>query len=191
LHSPTKYICLCLAFYPKLAYGVGLSMCIAAIFDWEPLADRDVLSLKQTVVDDGDDIPPVDIALTLTEHWMPGFEQLSTTLVQEAFRSKTYTIRFEKGNFPVIDGTSSELCGWYSQHLRTDPSPYPPLEQWAMERPAEMNRFWERKDFYRQEIEGGEYYDPKTGVSRREEMELFNAQLLAKLAKNREDRARE
>jgi hypothetical protein len=123
-------ICLCLAFYPKLACGVGLSMCIAAIFDWEPLADRDVLSLKQIVVDHGDDIPPVDIALTLTECWMmPGFEQLSTTIAQEAFRSKTYTIRFEMGNFPVIDETSSGLCGWYSPRLRIDPSPYPPLEQ--------------------------------------------------------------
>jgi len=35
-----------------------------------------------------------------------------------------------------------------------DRSPYPPLEEWNNNRGVKAGRYWERKDFYKGELEG-------------------------------------
>lgn len=145
-----------------------MSLLIAAIFDWKPSTDKDAASLGHAaVVESEDNIPPVNISLTLTltKRRMSRYGAMSTTgwklhdttLAEEAFRSKMCSIRLEKGTFPVI-GVSDGLCHWYSLHLVFDKSPYPPLEEWAQKRPAAGHEYWERKIFYRRQIEGDMYH---------------------------------
>ena len=176
----------------KLVCGCGMSIMIAAIFNWKPRVDQDAAALEQ-IVDCADDIPPVDIALTLAGRHMPRYGNMSitdrwpfldTSLAQEAFRCKTYTIRLEKGTFPIVGRTAGDgYCYWYSLRLHFEPSPYPPLEEWSTKRPADLHKYWERKDFYRQEVEGDIYYDPETGTSRREQVEQLKVELARKWAR--------
>lgn len=122
-----------------------------------------------------------------TERWTPP----GAVLTEDAFRAKTYTIHISKGKFPVVDQTSTGYCVWYSQHLEMSPSPYPPLEEWAQKQPVDRIKFWERSDFHRLEIDGDQFFDPHTGLSRREEMEQVRANIQAKLASIREHQSRE
>lgn len=167
-------------------------MSIAAIFEWKALSDRDVETLDQ-VVDSGSGIPPVEVELTLSERRAPAYEDKrqtlqETTLAPEAYRAKTYTIRLEQGKFPVVgrsDGMEG-LCEWYALHFHIEPSPYPPLGEWAVKRPADRHGYWERKDFYRDVVEGDMYWDPEKGVSRREGVDRRKAEIRAKLARLKE-----
>lgn len=164
------------------------------------MTDQDAASLDQ-VVADKDDLPPVGIELTLTERRIPEYFGISTetwtlqdtTLEQDAFRAKTYTIRLEKGAFPVI-ARNDEVnmnCLWYAFHLNIEPSPYPPLEEWIMKRPADLHEYWKRKDFYRESVEGDGYWDPEAGRSRWPEVQEGRVKIKAILAKQKERYARE
>ncbi|MBE3042646.1 hypothetical protein IMZ48_08730 [Candidatus Bathyarchaeota archaeon] len=167
--------------------GTGMSLFIAAIFDWKPTADRDAASLERAVAadDSGDGIPPVDIALTVTlsNRRMPqygamstaGWELHDTILAKGAFRAKTHAVRVERGTFPII-GASDGLCHWYSLRLVFDKSPYPPLEEWVKKRPADIHKYWERTDFYGGPVEGDMYHGT---VSTPEERELIKAKIIA------------
>jgi len=165
-----------------------MSLFIAAIFDWEPRTDQDDALLEEVVSNGRENIPAVGLKLTLTKRRMPWYGNMPTdgwqlhdkNLTQDAFNPKIYTLKFEQGTFPVIANITSGLCHWYSLHLKFDPSPYPPLDEWAMKRPAEGHKYWERKDFYREQIEGDVYYDPESEVSRRDEMEGLKAELARK-----------
>lgn len=180
----------------KLYCGHGFSMFIAAIFEWKPLSDRDADTLDK-VVDGEGGIPSVEIELTLSERRPPAYDDKrqtlqETNLAPEAYRKKTYTIRLEQGKFPVVgrsDGMEG-LCEWYTLHFHIEPSPYPPLGEWAVKRPADRHEYWERKDFYRDVVEGDRYWNPERGVSRREEVDKRKAEIRAKLASMKErDRA--
>lgn len=175
--------------FRKLYCGHGFSMFIAAMFEWKPLSDRDAEALDQ-VVDSASDIPPVEIALTLSERRVQAYQDERQTLHEtylapEAYRMKTYTIRLEQGKFPVVGRSNGMegLCEWYKLHFHIEPSPYPPLEEWVVKRPADIHEYWERKDFYKDTMDGDMYWDPERGVSRRGEMEQRKAEIKAKLAR--------
>jgi hypothetical protein len=184
----------------ELLWGVELSILLAAKFDWKPLSDQDSSTLDQPLPDDhGEGIPLVHIQMTLNEDLPPCIgsqptEQLAckpdSTLAKAAFYPKNYTIQLGRGEFPVIDEVSTGLCMWFLRHLYMDPSPYPPLEEWIVKRPADRLAPWKKTDFHRDTVDGDEYYDPETGttdVARREQRE----QLVARLRKQREERKKE
>lgn len=99
-----------------------------------------------------------------------------TPIDQEAFRRKIYTIRLEKGTFPV-PGKTSGLCHWYSCRLHFEPSLYPPLEEWHQKWAADIHEYWERKDSHGHEVDGDPYYNPEMEVAFRDEVERIKAQL--------------
>lgn len=153
---------------------------IAAVIDWKPLSEKDAASLNRVIeVDKMGEIPPVDITVTMSKRRLPGHEEWTklhdTTLAPEAFHPKKYSIRLEKGTFPVKNNGYG-YCHWYTLRLHMDPSPYPPFDEWTQKRPADIHKYWEWKDFHGEQIEGDKYYDPEKGISRRGEGEPGNAE---------------
>jgi hypothetical protein len=179
----------------QLAYGWDQALFLACITEWKPLTDQDALALDRPLSKgEGEGLEAlVRIQMTLTDrppkHSGLGGRPSSqdTNLHKPALRPKEYTIQLERGKFPVIDEVVTGMCIWYLRHLHIEPSPYPPLEEWIRKIPMERHEPWKRMDFHRGEVEGDEFFDPKTGttdVARRERME----QVRAKLARMREER---
>lgn len=91
----------------------------------------------------------IEISLTLTKHEPEAepFGLPEDILKDEAYHSKTYHLLLEKGSFEVPNRTTYGYTPVYTHRLLWDVSPYPPLEQWTYEDPAEAGKYWERKDF--------------------------------------------
>lgn len=145
-------------------------------FDWKPSNEKDALALQQTIVENSGDVkfPTIEIEFTMTNDRVKGFENWLNSINQVAFRPKKCTLKLSRGRFPVLGQDCTDLCGWYSEHLNIDPSPYPPPEAWEDKDIGDGLKPFERKDFYRIRVEGDEYFDPETGRTRPELKEYYD-----------------
>lgn len=152
----------------KLQARVEFSPWIGAEFDWQS-ADE---SLYQIIPLEKDKHSPCllgefNIEITLTKrrsHWFRknGLEKAKINehcLYDDAFRSRTYTIRLEQGNFGAPNFCQDTPQERFTHRLVFDKSPYPPRREWkcdGLEGPdgrtgpddgADGNRFWDRSVF--------------------------------------------
>lgn len=75
-----------------------------------------------------------------------------TALTDMAFEQKVYQVRLEKGAFKVEGRTTYGHNPTYVYRLLWNNSPYPPLEEWNKKAPARAGKYWERCDFYKDEM---------------------------------------
>ena len=100
----------------------------------------------------------IEVAITLTKRplktrpfpdsWRP------PVLSEAAYQQKVYHLRLEQGRFKVENRTTYGCHPMYEYRMTWDRSPYPPLEEWTNNRGVEAGKYWERKDFYKGELEG-------------------------------------
>ncbi|KAJ4145454.1 hypothetical protein LMH87_004304 [Akanthomyces muscarius] len=72
------------------------------------------------------------------------------SLTDEAYKTKSYTVRVEKGRFmePCRVGYADESAKKFNLRLVFDPSPYPPKSEWkSLERGVEDGHFWNHTQF--------------------------------------------
>jgi hypothetical protein len=72
------------------------------------------------------------------------------SLLDDAFRAKSFMVRIEKGNFtePIWVGSKGSYRPRYALRLLFDKSPYPPPEEWKKpEGGPESNHFWDNVEF--------------------------------------------
>jgi len=134
----------------ELLCGVEFTMLIACQIDWE---------LRSKAEDVATELPAeIDIAITLTKRELKDdpYGIPHTILSDAAYQQKIYHLRLEKGGFEVKDRTTYGYTPVYRYQLLWDKSPYPPLEEWNYKEPAEGGEYWERKDFYKGDMEKGE-----------------------------------
>lgn len=96
-----------------------------------------------------------DVAITLTKRELkdnpPPIKH--TALSDAAFQQKVYHLRIERGSFKVEHRTTYGFDPTYEYKLLWDKAPYPPLEEWNNKPAAKAGRYYERRDFYKDEIE--------------------------------------
>lgn len=97
----------------------------------------------------------IGVAMTLTKHELkvnpPPISHIA--LRDAAFQKKEYSLRLDKGSFKVENRTSYGFNPKYEYQLLWDKAPYPPLEEWNNQSAAKAGRYWERKDFYKGQLE--------------------------------------
>lgn len=100
----------------------------------------------------------IEVAMALTKRELkdnpPPIKH--TALSDVAFEQKLYHLRLEKGSFKVDNRTTYGVNPTYEYRLVWDKAPYPPLEEWNNKPAAKAGRYWERKDFYKGQIEDAE-----------------------------------
>lgn len=72
------------------------------------------------------------------------------SLTDEAFKTKSFTVRVEKGRFiePSRVGFAATFAKRFDLRLVFEPSPYPPKSEWkSLERGVEDGQFWDHKQF--------------------------------------------
>ncbi|KAI3340806.1 hypothetical protein F4824DRAFT_401190 [Ustulina deusta] len=77
-------------------------------------------------------------------------ELLNKNLTDDAYRTKSYTVRIERGNFiqPCYIGSQNSDTPRYSLRLLFDKSPYPPRSEWVdPEGAPDQGRFWDHVEF--------------------------------------------
>ncbi|KAI1129040.1 hypothetical protein F5Y10DRAFT_161693 [Nemania abortiva] len=77
-------------------------------------------------------------------------EQMNQNLMDDAYRTKSYAVRIERGNFiqPCYVGSSNLDRQRYSLRLLFDKSPYPPRSEWKDPQGApDEGRFWDHVEF--------------------------------------------
>jgi hypothetical protein len=126
---------------------VELNVFIASQFDWEMRANTKNVVLSFPV--------EIDVAITLTKRGLkedpPPISH--TALSNAAFEQKKYHLRLDKGSFKVENRTTYGDNPTYEYQLLWNKAPYPPLEEWNNKPAAKGGRYWERKDFYKGQIE--------------------------------------
>jgi hypothetical protein len=97
----------------------------------------------------------IDVAITLTKRELkddpPPIRH--TALNESAFIPKEYRLSLNKGSFKIENRTTYGVNPTYAYQLVWDQSPYPPLEEWNNKAAAKAGRYWERKDFYKDQLE--------------------------------------
>lgn len=128
----------------QLFCGVEFNSLIACQIDWK---------LHTKTEDVATELPAdIEISLSLTKRRPESDgdpEVQQDILNDEAYREKTYHLRLEKGSFEVPKRTTYFYTPVYTYRLLWDVSPYPPLEEWSYQDPAEGGKYYERKDFYK------------------------------------------
>lgn len=134
-------------------------MLIACQMEWEARPRPSSEPTEHNVVTNLQVVLPadIDIAMTLTKRDVEddSYGIPHTILSDAAYEQKSYHLRVEEGSFEVRDRTTYGYTPVYRYRLLWDKSPYPPLEEWNFKEPAEGGRYWERKDFYKGDIEKG------------------------------------
>ncbi|KAI1506453.1 hypothetical protein F5X99DRAFT_364248 [Biscogniauxia marginata] len=153
----------------ELTCRVEFNIYVAAEFDWKPQLNSEPLDSVLDLNTNQDLLAEYNIELALTRRRIPslGDSVSEEALINEAhlkdaaFVPKTYTIRLEKGRFPVSRNVSVWANWWYGRRIVFDKSPFPPLEEWKGpgKRTVEGNKFYDRVDFYDQELEVTERED--------------------------------
>lgn len=144
-----------------LICAVELAVLFATQIDWKPLGDCPVI-LEKKIGMNPDFRLSVDVEMTLTKRCLSDVfpdQVIEATLLDAAFRPKTYNVELAKGRFAKADWLwwqgqcppkHSET--WFGLRIVFDKSPYPPLEEWIKDRAswraAEMNEFCGYRDFY-------------------------------------------
>lgn len=154
----------------ELHCGVSPAAFICAELKWRTLGDTSAATNDKA---DTHHQASFDIEITLCstipdalkQDTQPGLNERNLTVV--AFRPKTYRLEIATGGFPAerwlcFDKSSPDDAGEgddfagasYDLRITFDQSPYPPLEEWAEEnavvgRAIRSHRFWEFRDFYR------------------------------------------
>lgn len=126
-------------------------MLIARQIEWELRSQDQDIATKLPA--------EIEIAMTLTKretieedpHRIP-----HTILSDAAYQQKVYHLQLEKGRYEVKDRTTYGYTPVYRYRLLWNKSPYPPLEEWNEKEPAEGGTYWDRKDFYKGDMEKGE-----------------------------------
>ncbi|KAM3477094.1 hypothetical protein MY8738_006589 [Beauveria namnaoensis] len=140
---------------------------IAADFEWK-IADNSVSaaadaqvggSLAAASADDVENSSQLHIQMTLTKR-LPESAQTSVltkstlvnefSLTDEAFKTKTYMVRVEKGRFiqPSRARYANESSNNFDMRLVFNPSPYPPKSAWkSLEGGVEDGQFWNHTHF--------------------------------------------
>ncbi|RAL04508.1 uncharacterized protein BO80DRAFT_398782 [Aspergillus ibericus CBS 121593] len=131
---------------------------IMARFDWSLPQPPSTFTNNNTSGSKTDLLAHFPITLTLTKCLIPNshipqYTKINEALLtDEAFRSKTYTVRLEKGAFitqhDVMYADSKWNAARYAMRLVFDKSPYPPREEWREVNGAlEAFRVWEWTEF--------------------------------------------
>ncbi|KAI0450202.1 hypothetical protein F5B21DRAFT_491615 [Xylaria acuta] len=103
----------------------------------------------------------IDLEITLTRRlagrahrWAEAHpsnaEHMNKNLTDDAYRTKSYTVRIERGNFiqPCYIGDQNLDTPRYSLRLLFDKSPYPPRSEWESPQGApDEGRFWDHVEF--------------------------------------------
>ncbi|KAI1460603.1 hypothetical protein F4805DRAFT_369147 [Annulohypoxylon moriforme] len=77
------------------------------------------------------------------------------SLTDDAFRTRQFTVRFEKGNFLEPVCTDPNLDWRYELRLLFDKSPYPPRSQWKEpEQGPDSCQFWDMIEFVSRHVPG-------------------------------------
>ncbi|KAL9078514.1 MAG: hypothetical protein Q9157_002570 [Trypethelium eluteriae] len=134
----------------ELVCSVEFNVFIASQFDWEMRSKAEDVTMVLPVA--------FEIAMTLKKRELKDYPPpiKHTALSDAAFEQKAYHIRLEKGAFKVENRTTYGFNPTYEYRLVWDKAPYPPLEEWNNKPAAKADRYWERKDFYRDQIENTE-----------------------------------
>ncbi|KAI0101712.1 hypothetical protein GGR51DRAFT_308931 [Nemania sp. FL0031] len=77
-------------------------------------------------------------------------EQMNKNLTDDAYRTKSYIVRIERGNFiqPCYAGYQNSDMQRYSLRLLFDKSPYPPRSEWKEPQGApDEGQFWDHVEF--------------------------------------------
>ncbi|KAI0598769.1 hypothetical protein F4775DRAFT_554264 [Biscogniauxia sp. FL1348] len=153
----------------ELTCRVEFNLYVAAEFDWKPQPSSQALDSVINPDTNQALLAEYNLELTLTKRRIPSLGNTSTEgaqineahLTDAAFVPKTYTIRLEKGRFPVSRNVSVWANWWYGLRIVFDKSPFPPLEEWQGKATStvEGNKFYDRVDFYDQELEVTERED--------------------------------
>lgn len=100
----------------------------------------------------------IEVAISLTKRPLKDNPApiTHTALNDAAFEQKVYHLQLEKGSFKVENRTTYGVNPTYEYRLVWDKAPYPPLEEWNAKPAAKAGRYWERKDFYKGQIENAE-----------------------------------
>ncbi|KAI5928092.1 hypothetical protein F4810DRAFT_646899 [Camillea tinctor] len=153
----------------ELICRVEFNLYVAAEFDWQPQPGSPALDRTINLAADQALLAEYNLELTLTKRRIPSLGSTSTEgalineshLTDAAFVPKNYTVRLEKGRFPVSRNVSVWANWWYGLRIVFDKSPFPSIEEWKGDavRTVEGNKFYDRVDFYDQELEVTERED--------------------------------
>jgi hypothetical protein len=118
---------------------------IAHAFEWKGIAENLGARPKYPCF--------IDVEVTLTKDVLLGWQRVRENLKGVAYQPKRYRLQLDTGRIVARSRT-------WQYRLRWDPSPYPRLEEWKdsedyghVQRGIGAGRYWERTDFYRNEIE--------------------------------------
>ncbi|KAJ4370018.1 hypothetical protein N0V83_005782 [Neocucurbitaria cava] len=131
----------------ELLCSVEFNVFIASQFDWEIRSKGENVDINLPVT--------IDVAITLTKRELKDDPPpiAHTALSDAAFVQKEYQLQLEKGTFKVENRTTYGFNPTYEYKLNWDKAPYPLLEEWNNKQAAKAGRYWERKDFYKGQIE--------------------------------------
>lgn len=147
----------------KLWCRVGLPFFIAAELEWKSLSppqpDEIVEAAGARWTRKPHFMGQLNLEITLTKRLAPGLPSWLAKgvndyrLFDDAFRTKRFTARIERGNFkePSWAGFGDEyesLMPRYALRLLFDKSPYPPRDEWKKpEEGPDGNDFWDHVEF--------------------------------------------
>ncbi|KZF20975.1 hypothetical protein L228DRAFT_248725 [Xylona heveae TC161] len=147
----------------KILCGQEVNLFIATEFDWKlqnpKLLDQVVDTSSRIRKNTNILLCEFDLDLTLTKRRIPkmGIDLRRArinedVLKDEAFETKSYTVRLERGAFfsywDNLDTSRSSYISRYELRLVFDKSPYPPRDEWKEpEGAVDALKFWEWKEF--------------------------------------------
>jgi hypothetical protein len=158
----------------KLSAGVEFHWAILAEFEWKVTT---ITPLDQAYKDSKSPhlISQLNIEITLTKHLSPDpkkeLESRHIHVTDDAFRSKSFNIRIEQGNFALPEDllcNGSNVATRYTKRIVFDTSPYPPEPEWKESwlegwKEPEGRNYWDEKEFVNYNPSLDEFRAPTKG----------------------------